>query len=153
MCTSCSTNGLMSAYLIVLPVLSLIHCGIGLFCFCALASFCFVRKDLWLCGSILISLSSFLFTQRGFVEGGCRDCAMDFERATLKEKKRMGSIFIPASWTTVVDLEVVARYVVVGLLFRSYRLAHKSSGRESRSPQFSRYRGSWHDGCDKYDKR
>lgn len=32
----------------VLPVLRRIHCGIGRFCFCALASFCFVRKDLWL---------------------------------------------------------------------------------------------------------
>lgn len=31
----------------VLPVLSLIHCGIGRFCFCAFASFCFVRNDLW----------------------------------------------------------------------------------------------------------
>ena len=34
-------------YLIVFPVLSRIHCGIGLFCFCALASFCFVLKVLW----------------------------------------------------------------------------------------------------------
>ena len=34
-------------YRIVLPVLSLIHCGIGRFCFCALASFCLVRKVLW----------------------------------------------------------------------------------------------------------
>jgi len=33
----------------VLFVLSLIHCGIGRFCFCALASFCFVRNDLWDC--------------------------------------------------------------------------------------------------------
>lgn len=32
----------------VLPVLKRIHCGIGRFCFCALASFCLVRKDLWL---------------------------------------------------------------------------------------------------------
>ena len=32
----------------VFPVLKRIHCGMGLFCFCALASFCFVRKDLWL---------------------------------------------------------------------------------------------------------
>ena len=31
----------------VLLVLSLIHCGIGRFCFCAFASFCFVRNDLW----------------------------------------------------------------------------------------------------------
>lgn len=36
-------------YLIVFPVLSRIHCGIGRFCFCALASFCLVRKDLWDC--------------------------------------------------------------------------------------------------------
>jgi hypothetical protein len=43
-------------YRMVLPVLNRIHCGIGLFCFCALASFCFVRKDLWLCVMILISL-------------------------------------------------------------------------------------------------
>ena len=34
-------------YRIVLPVLSRIHCGMGRFCFCAFASFCFVRKDLW----------------------------------------------------------------------------------------------------------
>lgn len=33
----------------VLPVRRRIHWGIGLFCFWALASFCFVRKDLWLC--------------------------------------------------------------------------------------------------------
>lgn len=32
-----------------MPVRSLIHCGTGRFCFCALASFCLVRKDLWLC--------------------------------------------------------------------------------------------------------
>ena len=32
---------------IVFPVLNRIHCGIGRFCFCAFASFCFVRKDLW----------------------------------------------------------------------------------------------------------
>ena len=37
------------AYLMVLPVLNLIHCGIGRFCFCALASFCFVLKVLWDC--------------------------------------------------------------------------------------------------------
>ncbi len=36
----------------VLPVRRRIHCGIGRFCFCALASFCFVRKDLWDCGSV-----------------------------------------------------------------------------------------------------
>lgn len=36
------------AYLMVFPVLNRIHCGIGRFCFCARASFCFVRKDLWL---------------------------------------------------------------------------------------------------------
>lgn len=33
----------------VLPVRSLIHCGTGRFCFCAFASFCLVRKVLWLC--------------------------------------------------------------------------------------------------------
>ena len=37
------------SYLMVLPVLSRIHCGIGRFCFCALASFCFVLKVLWDC--------------------------------------------------------------------------------------------------------
>lgn len=36
-------------YLIVFPVLNRIHWGIGRFCFCALASFCFVRKDLLDC--------------------------------------------------------------------------------------------------------
>lgn len=42
----------MASYLMVLPVLRRIHCGIGRFCFCALASFCLVRKDLWLCKRI-----------------------------------------------------------------------------------------------------
>jgi hypothetical protein len=37
-----------SMYLMVLPVLNRIHCGMGLFCFWALASFCLVRNDLWL---------------------------------------------------------------------------------------------------------
>lgn len=32
----------------LLSVRSLIHCGTGRFCFWALASFCLVRKDLWL---------------------------------------------------------------------------------------------------------
>ena len=36
-------------YLMVLPVLKRIHWGIGRFCFWALASFCLVRKLLWLC--------------------------------------------------------------------------------------------------------
>lgn len=39
--------GLVS-YLMVLPVLRRIHWGIGRFCFCALASFCLVRKVLLL---------------------------------------------------------------------------------------------------------
>lgn len=42
-------GGFRNAYRMVLPVLNRIHCGIGLFCFWALASFCFVRKVLWLC--------------------------------------------------------------------------------------------------------
>jgi hypothetical protein len=37
------------AYLMVLPVRRRIHWGMGRFCFCALASFILVRKDLWLC--------------------------------------------------------------------------------------------------------
>jgi len=36
-----------TTYRIVLPVRRRIHCGMGRFCFWALASFCFVRKDLW----------------------------------------------------------------------------------------------------------
>lgn len=36
------------AYRMVLFVRSLIHWGTGRFCFCALASFCLVRNDLWL---------------------------------------------------------------------------------------------------------
>lgn len=36
-------------YLMVLPVRRRIHWGMGRFCFCALASFCLVRKVLWLC--------------------------------------------------------------------------------------------------------
>lgn len=43
------------AYLMVLPVRRRIHCGIGLFCFCALASFCLVRKVLWLCVFTIMS--------------------------------------------------------------------------------------------------
>lgn len=38
------------SYRMVLSVRRRIHWGIGRFCFFALASFCFVRKDLWLCG-------------------------------------------------------------------------------------------------------
>ena len=34
----------------VLFVRRRIHCGMGRFCFCALASFCLVRNDLWDCG-------------------------------------------------------------------------------------------------------
>jgi len=45
-CDSAGYHG--QSYLMVLPVRRRIHCGIGRFCFCALASFCFVRKDLWL---------------------------------------------------------------------------------------------------------
>ena len=37
------------AYRMVLPVRRRIHWGIGRFCFWALASFCLVRNDLWLC--------------------------------------------------------------------------------------------------------
>lgn len=33
----------------VLSVRRRIHWGMGRFCFFALASFCLVRKDLWLC--------------------------------------------------------------------------------------------------------
>lgn len=36
------------SYLMVLPVRRRIHWGIGRFCFCAFASFCLVRKVLWL---------------------------------------------------------------------------------------------------------
>jgi hypothetical protein len=38
-----------ASYLMVLLVLRRIHWGMGRFCFCALASFCLVRKDFWLC--------------------------------------------------------------------------------------------------------
>lgn len=46
------------AYRMVLPVRRRIHWGIGRFCFWALASFCLVRNDLWLCkvGRRLVSL-------------------------------------------------------------------------------------------------
>lgn len=37
------------SYRMVLPVRRRIHWGMGRFWFFALASFCFVRKDLWLC--------------------------------------------------------------------------------------------------------
>lgn len=45
----------IESYLMVLPVLKRIHCGMGRFCFCARASFCFVRKDLWDC-HVLVSI-------------------------------------------------------------------------------------------------
>ena len=44
-----------SSYLMVLPVRRRIHWGMGRFCFCALASFCFVRKVLWLCFAVVVS--------------------------------------------------------------------------------------------------
>lgn len=50
-------------YLMVLPVLNRIHWGIGLFCFWAFASFCFVRKVLWLCVRRILS-ASVLFQTR-----------------------------------------------------------------------------------------
>jgi hypothetical protein len=37
------------SYLMVLPVRSRIHWGMGRFCFWALASFCLILKVLWLC--------------------------------------------------------------------------------------------------------
>ena len=43
-----SRNKADSIYLMVLPVLRRIHWGMGRFCFWALASFCLVRKVLWL---------------------------------------------------------------------------------------------------------
>lgn len=43
------------SYLMVLPVRRRIHWGMGRFCFCALASFCFVRKVLWLCFAMVVS--------------------------------------------------------------------------------------------------
>jgi len=52
-------------YLIVFPVLRRIHCGIGLFCFWARASFCFVRKDLWLWSFVtrsIVSIRRLLFS-------------------------------------------------------------------------------------------
>jgi hypothetical protein len=49
----------------VLPVLSLIHCGIGRLDFCAFASFCFVRNDLWDCAR-LHQYSAVLFSSCGF---------------------------------------------------------------------------------------
>jgi len=48
-------------YRIVLPVRRRIHCGIGRFCFWAFASFCFVRKDLWDC----ISLVRYFWGRKG----------------------------------------------------------------------------------------
>ena len=51
------------SYLMVLPVLNRIHCGMGLFCFCARASFCLVRKVLWLCNhisSVSVALKKFV---------------------------------------------------------------------------------------------
>jgi len=41
-------------YLMVLPVLRRIHWGMGRFCFCARASFCLVRNDLWDCEHVRI---------------------------------------------------------------------------------------------------
>ena len=42
----------------VFPVLNLIHCGIGRFCFCALASFTFVLNVLWDCKDLSASKTS-----------------------------------------------------------------------------------------------
>lgn len=44
------SNADAETYLMVFPVRNRIHWGMGRFCFWARASFCFVRKDLWLCG-------------------------------------------------------------------------------------------------------
>ena len=43
------SESIVQTYRMVLPVRRRIHCGMGRFCFWALASFCFVRKDLWDC--------------------------------------------------------------------------------------------------------
>ena len=60
----------------VLPVLSLIHCGIGRFCFCALASLTFVLKVLWDCDHQLVLAWHYLLrsiTRTGILTGvvGC----------------------------------------------------------------------------------
>ena len=49
-------------YRIVFPVRNRIHWGIGRFCFCAFASFCFVRKDLWDWTFIAINSSAFWYS-------------------------------------------------------------------------------------------
>lgn len=49
------------SYLMVLPVRRRIHWGMGRFCFCAFASFCFVLKVLWLCEGGGLPIVSFVF--------------------------------------------------------------------------------------------
>ena len=53
-------TGSRRTYRIVLFVRRRIHCGMGRFCFAALASFFFVRNDLWLCEgrSIVVSMDT-----------------------------------------------------------------------------------------------
>lgn len=71
----------MSSYLMVLPVRSRIHWGMGLFCFCARASFCLVRKDLCDCGgrgqwamAVAVRLAS-VGRLTGIFDG-CRGCLL-----------------------------------------------------------------------------
>lgn len=54
---------LYKTHRIVFPVRNRIHWGIGRFCFCAFASFCFVRKDLWDWRFIAIKCVSVLIFQ------------------------------------------------------------------------------------------
>ena len=68
-CEACSGWGSSRAYRMVLLVRRRIHCGIGRFCFCALASFCLVRKDFWLCGNLSETAVGCVESQKAEGEG------------------------------------------------------------------------------------
>lgn len=81
----------------VLFVRRRIHWGIGRFCFCALASFCLVRKDFWLCG---------VLDYRGIINGG---------RA---RKQRTGIVTVGET------VEIPEGFVVGGVVIRKRNYLH-----------------------------
>lgn len=84
---SSNKRGRRSTYWMVLPVLKRIHWGIGRFCRWALASFCLVRKLLWLCGSKNIS--------------DCHRSKPSQNRKSSKTYNVRSEVYIPASWRLV----------------------------------------------------
>ena len=68
----------LETYRIVLPVRRRIHCGIGRFCFCAFASFCFVRNDLWDCSRKVNMIFGSVWKAQLNVQASCRLVSMNF---------------------------------------------------------------------------